>query len=157
MFRVGYSRGIGNGQVFAMSWGVVDSYSWWWNVLECIVLAYNGVTPWQAAGWLTLPKRIIHWANYISRGPILCAAWFWITQILVIVAVSIAWVGSHALTGHSLEWRGTHSCCRLTCWSPFREPPFSASILSFIMCSFHLYFCDYVCSLILCYLCVWQE
>lgn len=127
------------------------------DVLECVLWAYNGATLWQAAGWLTLPKRIIYRANYISRGPIMFSPWFWNYTDFRRSPTFITLVRSHVLVGRSLEWRGFHGSCRLKRWSPLREPLFSASILSFIKCCFHLYFCDYVCSFIFCYLCVWQE
>lgn len=127
------------------------------NVLECVVVVvYNRgtliscrMTDLTQENY-TLGKLHIQRANHVLS-----------TVLKLYRFLSFAcfhYIGrSHILVGRLLEWRGFHGCCRLKCWSPLRAPLFSASVLSFIKCRFHLYFCDCVCSFIFCYLCVYKN
>lgn len=103
-----------------MSRGVVGSYSWWW---KCSRMYCVGLQPRDSmtSCWMAhfaqedyTPGQI---TSPVGQSCALCASE--IIQIFVILTVFITLVWSHVLAGHSLEWRGSHACCRLKCWSPF--------------------------------------
>lgn len=146
-----------------MSWGVVGSYSWWWKCsrMYCVDLQLSDS---MTSCWMahfaqedyTPGKSHLQCASErTGQSCVLCASEIILIFVILVVFITLVW--SHVLAGHSLEWRGSRACCRVKVLMAFLWLLFSACFLSFIKSCFHLYFCDYMCSFILCYLCVWQE